>query len=59
MYKKYTVTEVVTGSIQREVYAKSEEDAIRIAEALPDNEPEIIGELEREEISAELSEENE
>ena len=55
---KYTVTEVVIGSIHKEIEAASEEEAIRIFESIPDNESEIVAGLERDEITAELTEED-
>ena len=53
---KYLVTEVVIGSIQREVIADSEEGAIHAYESMPDNESEIVAGLQREEIKVELAE---
>ena len=55
---KYTVTEVLIGSINRDIEADSEEEAIRIFESIPDNESEIVAALERDEITAELTEED-
>ena len=53
---KYLVTEVVIGSINREIEADSEEEALMKYDLLPDNESEIVAGLEREEIEVELAE---
>ena len=53
---KYTVTEVLIGSINRDIEADSEEEAIRIFESMPDDESEIVAGLEREELEVELAE---